>query len=98
MRRCRPGPGGAAEELWKLNHYYERLDEFDRAHGLPAHPFAAAAGRFGLGLHNLTADPEERRNRAADADAADVLRHLQGVLDEQREAKRRLPQMRNRSA
>jgi hypothetical protein len=49
-------------------------------------------------LHNLTSDPEERRNRAGDADAADVLRDLQGVLDEQREAKRRLPQMRNRSA
>ena len=47
-------------------------------------------------LHNLTADPEERRNRATDD--ADVLRTLQGVLDEQRERKRRLPQLRNRSA
>jgi arylsulfatase A-like enzyme len=89
---------GAAEELWKLNHYYERLDEFDRAHGLKAHPFAAPPADSVWELHNLTADPEERRNRAADADAADVLRDLQGVLDEQREAKRRLPQMRNRSA
>ena len=29
------------EELWKLNHYYERLDEFDEAHGLATNPFAA---------------------------------------------------------
>ena len=29
---------GAAGDLWKLNHYYERLDEFDQAHG--------AAGRI----------------------------------------------------
>ena len=46
-------------------------------------------------LHNLTADPEERENRAADAPG--VFRDLQGVLDEQREAKRRVPQLRNRS-
>jgi arylsulfatase A-like enzyme len=89
---------GAGAELWKLNHYYERLDDFDRAHGLPANPFAAPPAESAWELHNLTADPEERRNRAAEADAADVLRALQGVLDEQRESKRRLPQMRNRSA
>ncbi|HEY5385215.1 MAG TPA: sulfatase-like hydrolase/transferase [Acidimicrobiales bacterium] len=89
---------GAGAEVWKLNHYYERLDEFDQAHGLPANPFAAPPAESAWELHNLTADPEERRNRAADADAADVLRELQGVLDEQRETKRRLPQMRNRSA
>jgi arylsulfatase A-like enzyme len=88
--------GGAA--VWKLNHYYERLDEFDRAHGLPANPFAAPPAEPAWELHNLTADPEERHNRATDADAAGVLRDLQRVLDEQREAKRRLPQLRNRSA
>ena len=84
--------------MWKLNHYYERLDEFDQAHGLPANPFAAPPAEPAWELHNLTADPEERHNLAADADAAGVLRDLQGVLDEQREAKRRLPQLRNRSA
>ena len=30
-------------ELWKLNHYYERLDELDAAHGLPPNPFAPPA-------------------------------------------------------
>ena len=68
------------------------------AHGLPANPFAAPPAEDAWELHNLTADPEERRNRAMDADAAEVLRDLQGVLDEQREAKRRLPQLRNPSA
>jgi len=99
-----PTGGGAAggasggTEVWKLNHYYERLDEFDQVHGLPANPFAPPPAEDTWELHNLTADPEERRNRATDADAAGVLRDLQRVLDEQREAKRRLPQMRNPSA
>jgi arylsulfatase A-like enzyme len=83
-------------QLWKLNHYYERLDEFDQAHGLPMNPFEPPPAEDAWELHNLTADPEERKNRATDA--ADVLRVLQGVLDEQREAKRRVPQLRNRSA
>jgi arylsulfatase A-like enzyme len=91
------GAGGGTE-VWKLNHYYERLDEFDQAHGLPANPFAPPPAESAWELHNLTADPEERRNRATDADAAEVLRDLRAVLDEQREAKRRLPQMRNPSA
>ena len=59
-------------------------------------PFAPPPAEDAWELHNLTADPEERKNRATDA--ADVLRVLQGVLDEQREAKRRVPQLRNRSA
>jgi hypothetical protein len=93
-----PAGSGDGTELWKLNHYYERLDEFDQAHGLPANPFAAPPAEEAWELHNLTADPEERRNRATDADAAGVLEALRGVLDEQREAKRRVPQMRNRPA
>ena len=93
-----PAGSGDGTELWKLNHYYERLDEFDEAHGLPANLFAAPPAEEAWELHNLTADPEERRNRATDADAAGVLRVLQGVLDEQREAKRRVPQLRNRTA
>ena len=69
-------PTGAADaaELWKLNHYYERLDEFDQAHGLPTNPFAPPPAEAAWELHNLTADPEERRNRATDA--PDVLRTL----------------------
>ena len=93
-----PTGADAAGQLWKLNHYYERLDEFDQAHGLPANPFAPPPAEAVWELHNLTADPEERRNRAMDPDAADVLRDLQGVLDQQREAKRRLPQLRNQPA
>jgi arylsulfatase A-like enzyme len=87
---------GTDAEVWKLNHYYERLDEFDQAHGLATNPFAPPPAEPAWELHNLTADPEERRNRSADD--PEVLRALQGVLDEQRERKRRLPQLRNRSA
>jgi hypothetical protein len=90
-----PTGGDGAAEVWKLNHYYERLDEFDRAHGLSQNPFAPPPAEPAWELHNLTADPEERRNRATTA--PDVVRSLQGVLNEQREAKRRLPQLRNPS-
>jgi len=91
-----PTGAGDASELWKLNHYYERLDEFDQAHGLPTNPFAPPPAEAAWELHNLTADPEERRNRAT-VDAH-VLADLRGILDEQRERKRRLPRLRNRSA
>jgi hypothetical protein len=89
----RPIGAGDASEVWKLNHYYERLDVFDREHGLPANPFAPPPAESSWELHNLTADPEERHNRADDT--PDVLGELQVVLDEQREAKRRLPRLRN---
>jgi arylsulfatase A-like enzyme len=90
-------PTGAddAAELWKLNHYYERLDAFDQAHGLPTNPFAPPPADPAWELHNLTTDPEERRNKAADT--PDVFGTLQGVLEEQRDVKRRVPQLRNRS-
>jgi arylsulfatase A-like enzyme len=93
-----PLPTGAdgGAELWKLNHYYERLGAFDQAHGLPTNPLAPPPADAAWELHNLTADPEERRNRATDA--ADVFRDLQGVLEEQRDAKRRVPRLRNRPA
>ena len=35
------GESGSSE-LWKLNHYYERLDEWNSDHGIAANPFAAA--------------------------------------------------------
>jgi arylsulfatase A-like enzyme len=91
-----PTGAGDASELWKLNHYYERLDEFDQAHGLPANPFAPPPAEAAWELHNLTSDPEERRNRATED--APVLADMRGILDEQRERKRRLPHLRNRSA
>lgn len=91
-----PAGAGNASEVWKLNHYYERLDAFDQEHGLPTNPFAPPPADSAWELHNLTADPEERRNRARDA--PDVFRRLQGILGEQRDAKRRVPQLRNRPA
>ena len=88
-------PTGAegADELWKCNHYYERLDEWDAAHGLPVNPFAGPAADPLFELHNLTADPEERTNRA-ETDAA-TLATITSLLDAQREEKRRLPAHRN---
>jgi arylsulfatase A-like enzyme len=88
-------PTGAdgAEELWKLNHYYERLDDWYADRGVAPHPLAApAAGPF-FELHNLTRDPEERTN-VVDAESRTVSR-LRTVLDEQRDAKRLLPRHRN---
>jgi len=88
-------PTGAdgAGELWKLNHYYERLDDWNADHGIALNPFAAPAAEPVWELHNLTTDPEERRNCAGDAD--DVLSKVQSVLDAQREQKRLLPSLRN---
>jgi arylsulfatase A-like enzyme len=86
------GDDGAAE-LWKLNHYYERLDEWHADHGVPANPFAPPAAEPVWELHNLTLDPEERHNVATEA--AGALSRLQAVLDAQREEKRLLPSLAN---
>ncbi len=80
-------------ELWKLNHYYERLDDWNADHGIAANPFAAPAAEPVWEMHNLTADPEERHNRAGDA--PDELSQMQSVLDAQREEKRLVPSLRN---
>jgi arylsulfatase A-like enzyme len=81
------------DELWKLNHYYERLDDWYAERGVPAGPFAPPAGEPFLELHNLTRDPEERTNVADHEPAA--LSRLRTLLDEQRDAKRLLPKRRN---
>jgi arylsulfatase A-like enzyme len=86
------GANGEAE-LWKLNHYYERLDDWNEAHGIAKNPFAAPAAEPVFELHNLTVDPEERTNRAGDA--TDALAAMQTVLDTERDAKRNLPAQRN---
>ena len=88
-----PTGTGSAPELWKLNHYYERLDDWNADHGVAAKPIAAPAAEPVFELHNLTVDPEERRNRVDDA--KDALRQMQTMLDTQRDAKRHLPQHRN---
>ena len=86
------GDGGSAE-LWKLNHYYERLDEWNADQGRPSNPFAPPAAEPVFEMHNLTSDPEERRNRAGDA--AHELGQLQAVLAAQRDEKRLVPSLRN---
>jgi arylsulfatase A-like enzyme len=86
-------PTGAdgAVELWKLNHYYERLDEWNAEHGLATPLGAGPAAESDWELHNLTVDPDERHNRVDDA--RDPLRQMRSVLEEQREQKRLLPSL-----
>jgi len=81
------GPGGA-EEIWKLNHYYEHYDT-DKEKLDPQ------AGTV-FELHNLTTDPEERRNHAEES--AEVLAQLQAVLVAERQSKRRQPRDRRPAA
>jgi arylsulfatase A-like enzyme len=78
-----------APELWKLNHYYERLDDWNAEHGVTPPAGAGPAAEPQWELHNLTADPEERHNLAGRSDAAE--RDLRTILDAQREDKRLLP-------
>jgi arylsulfatase A-like enzyme len=85
------GPDGATE-LWKLNHYYERLDEWNAEHGMPTAGAAGPAAEAAWELHNLTADPDERTNRVDDA--AEALSRMKSVLEEQREEKRLVPSLR----
>ena len=61
------GVGGAAE-LWKLNHYYERLDEWHSEHGIASNPFLAPAAEPMYELHNLTRIPRSGGTWPADAD------------------------------
>ena len=88
-----PTGDGGSDELWKLNHYYERLDDWNEAHGIPKNPFAAAPADPIFELHNLSADPEERTNRVGRDNGP--LSRMQSLLDTEREAKRRLPSLRN---
>jgi arylsulfatase A-like enzyme len=86
------GPGGT-EELWKLNHYYERLDQWYADKGFAKNPFLAPSADPIFELHNLTTDPEERQNRALDANG--TLSRLTSILESQRDAKRLVPTRRN---
>ena len=86
------GPAGQ-HELWKLNHYYERLDDWHESHVLVRNPFLPPAADPVFELHNLTTDPEERRN-VADAEP-ETRRSLLAVLEAERDAKRLLPAHRN---
>jgi hypothetical protein len=82
-----------ARELWKLNHYYERLDDWYKGQGVAPNPFLPAAVEPQWELHNLTVDPEERHNRADDDAAAVSV--MKSVLETERDAKRLIPRLRN---
>ena len=88
-----PTGEGGASELWKLNHYYDRLDDWYAAQGVAPNPFAGPAVEAEWELHNLTVDPEERYNLASDDPA--VASSMRSVLESERDAKRRIPQLRN---
>jgi len=76
-----------------VNHYYERLDEWNADHGIAPNPFLGPAAESLYELHNLTSDPEERTNLADGQ--PEMLSLMESVLDVQREAKRLLPSLRN---
>lgn len=86
------GPGGG-DELWKLNSYYERLDDWEASHGLSAPESAAPPAEPQFEVHNLTVDPEERINRVDDAPEARS--GLLSLLERERDAKRRVAAHRN---
>jgi arylsulfatase A-like enzyme len=81
------------DQLWKLNHYYERLDDWNETHRIPKNPFAGPPADPIFEMHNLTVDPEDRQNRVDDDKEA--LAKLQSLLNRERDAKRRLPMHRN---
>ena len=85
---------GGCRELWKLNHYYERLDEWNAAQGIAPNPFLGPAAESDWELHNLTVDPEERHNRAFDDPAS--VSSMKSVLETERDAKRRIPTLAER--
>ncbi len=88
-----PTGDDGAPELWKLNHYYERLDDWYAAQGVAPNPFLGPAAEPEWELHNLTMDPEERHNLAVDNPA--TASSMKSVLDAERDAKRRIPKLRN---
>lgn len=88
------GPDGTAE-LWKLNHYYERLAGWEAEHGIAWHPPPPEPADPQWELHNLSADPEERTNLADREAVADTRKALGRILDSERATKRRVPAHRN---
>ena len=80
-----PTGDGDAPELWKLNRYYDVIDDSSEV-----------ASQWEL--HNLTRDPEERTNLAADAEVAAALGELRNVLETTRTCMRRTPRYVNSRA
>ncbi|HKA94549.1 MAG TPA: sulfatase-like hydrolase/transferase, partial [Acidimicrobiia bacterium] len=81
---------GDDDELWKLNHYYAHAENAD-AEDADAEDATPAEWE----LHNLSADPEERRNLAGAG--VPQLYEMRGLLDAAREAGRRSPLVTNRT-
>jgi arylsulfatase A-like enzyme len=88
-----PTGQNGGRELWKLNHYYERLDDWYANRGIVTNPFMAPAAEPEWELHNLTTDPEERHNRAFDDPTA--ISSMKAVLEKERDTKRLIPTLRN---
>ncbi len=91
-----PTAPDGTEELWKLNHYYDALPQWLEAQGRPPAPTLGPATEEPppfWELHNLTADPEERHNLAPSVPPA--LAAMQTTLEQERDQKRRLPQLTN---
>ena len=88
-----PTGDGGTQELWKLNHYYERLDDWYANEGVAPNPFLPAAAEPEWELHNLTVDPQERHN-SADHEP-ETVSTMKSVLDSERDAKRLIPTLRN---
>ncbi len=86
------GSGGRTE-LWKLNHYYDRLRDWEQSHGIRRRDDDRELAREDWELYNLSADPQERTNRANDG-AGEVMGDLQQTLESTREARRTLPRFR----
>jgi len=88
-----PTGEGGARELWKLNHYYERLDDWYAAQGVAPNPFLPPAAEPEWELHNLTVDPDERNNQATHGSS--TLSMMKSVLETERDVKRLIPALRN---
>ena len=87
-RRRRDAGAVEAQPLLRTSR---RMERRPRASRRTRSPPPAAEPVFEM--HNLTADPEERHNRAGDA--AHELGQLQSVLAAQRDEKRLVPSLRN---
>jgi arylsulfatase A-like enzyme len=79
--------GDGSSELWKLNHYYASRDE----------PEAEELAASEWELHNLTADPQERRNLAGAGAGVPRLDEMRELLIATRAACRRSPLVTNRA-
>ena len=80
-------------DLWKLNHYYQRLPDWEAVVGITPRLDTEDPAPSEWELHNLTADPEERTNLAMN-DAAPIDR-MRALLVAARDAHRRAPRVTN---